>query len=106
MNAPPGNENGPVVGAALSDSSLASKQNVKQTAATCKQVALFPTNVERLRSLGIKFEWEKPEHILRLRCPLCSGRLLCDPEKPWHWHMGEKSCAVARMKFNDLLFHL
>ena len=69
---------------------------------------LWPATVTLLQKRGVTFEWDAIGNVIRLRCPCCpSGRLLCDPEKPWFWHVGEKGCAVARMKkFNDLLFYL
>jgi hypothetical protein len=61
-----------------------------------------PANVSRLHSDGIKFEWSRADHSLRLTC-LCFGVLSMHENKRWHQCHGDIHCRARHLNFDELI---
>lgn len=64
---------------------------------------LWPTNVTRLRTLGVEHDWRQSRREIVLVCPICRGRLILDDERPWAYCAGDLKCRAGKMNFGELL---
>jgi hypothetical protein len=64
---------------------------------------LWPANVSRLQSLGIKFDHRPADHDIKVACPIChEGVLLIAESKPWHY-CPAPTCPSWLMPFEDVV---
>jgi hypothetical protein len=64
---------------------------------------IWPENVARFQSLGIKHEHRPAEHDIKVACPVChDGVMLIAESKPWHY-CPHPTCESWLWSFTDVV---